>query len=184
MALAWLWQEPARWPFEFAGPEVGAIARTYADGQVVWDRIGTYHAPPEAIGDYWAITADRFVHFFAPGAADYSRVHWAVQLAFYVPVYLFAGLFVLALLRGRSGLAPPERDVFYAALGALLFYAFFHAVVQVDYDWRYRLPVVPHLILLAAGGVAQLLRAADVAASAAARSAPSTASRPRLWRRQ
>ena len=31
------------------------------------------------------------------------------------------------------------------------------ASVQVDFDWRYRAPILPHLILLAAGGLADLL---------------------------
>jgi hypothetical protein len=48
--------------------------------------------------------------------------------------------------------------VFLAAFGALLSYAIFHALVQVDFDWRYRIPILPHLILLAAGGLADLAR--------------------------
>jgi hypothetical protein len=50
--------------------------------------------------------------------------------------------------------------VFLAAAGAVLAYAVFHGLVQVDFDWRYRLPVIPHLILLAAGGIAVLGRGA------------------------
>ena len=157
-SLAFVWQDASRWPFGFARLEIAAISRTYGQGQVVWDRHGTYHAPPGGIADYWAITADRFMHFFAPGAAEYSLSHWAVQLLFYVPVYAFGGWFVLLLLRGRTGLGRKESDAFFAALGAVLAYAMFHGVVQVDFDWRYRLPIMPHLILLAAGGVAAALR--------------------------
>jgi hypothetical protein len=36
----------------------------------------------------------------------------------------------------------------------------FHGLLQVDFDWRYRVPVLPHLALLAAGGVAVLRRGA------------------------
>jgi hypothetical protein len=62
------------------------------------------------------------------------------------------------LWRGRTGFAAPERKVFLAAFGAVLSYALFHALVQVDFDWRYRIPILPHLILLAAGGLADLAR--------------------------
>ena len=158
LALAFLWRDPSLWPLGFAQQEIADIARGYGEGQVVWDRRETYHAPPAALADYWAITADRFAHFFAPGAAGYSPAHWVAQAMFYIPVYLLGGWFVLLLLRRRTGLGPREADACFAALGAILAYALFHAVVQVDYDWRYRTPIMPHLILLAAGGVAEAAR--------------------------
>jgi hypothetical protein len=158
LALAFLWRDPTLWPFAFAEQEIAGIARGYGEGQVVWDRRETYHAPPAGLAGYWTITADRLLHFFAPGAADYSLAHWLVQACFYLPVYLLSGWFVLLLLRGRTALGPRESDACYAALGAILAYALFHAIVQIDYDWRYRTPIMPHLILLAAGGVAELVR--------------------------
>jgi hypothetical protein len=62
----------------------------------------------------------------------------------------------VALWRGRTGFGAGERKVFLAAFGAILSYAVFHGLVQVDFDWRYRTPILPHLILLAAGGLADL----------------------------
>jgi hypothetical protein len=59
---------------------------------------------------------------------------------------------VFTLLSGRSHLQRGARDVGFAAVGAILLYAIFHAMMHVDYDWRYRIPVLPHLILLAACG--------------------------------
>lgn len=153
MAAALLWQDPGRWPLPGGSREIHEIARGYAQGQIVWDRRETYHLPPHVLSAFWAVTADRFAHFFAIGASTYSRIHWTGQFLFYGPVYLLSALFAFALLTGRTGLARPETDTFYAALGAIVAYACFHAVVQVDYDWRYRLPIMPHLILLAAGGV-------------------------------
>ena len=171
LGLAFVWQDPARWPFAFAQQEVAAIARGYGEGQVVWDRTDTYHAPPQALADHWAITGDRFLHFFAPGAAGYSAAHWLAQALFFGPVYLLAGWFVLLLLSGRTGLGARESDACYAVLGAILAYASFHAVVQIDFDWRYRTPIMPHLILLAAGGLANVVRPAGGDAEAAARRA-------------
>jgi hypothetical protein len=156
--LALLWQDPARWPFGFAAREIEGIARGYAEGQVVWDRRETYHGPPEALPAYWAITADRLLHFFAPGAAAYSAAHWAAQALFFAPVYALGAWFTFELARGRTGLGPRETDACFAALGAILAYALFHAVIQIDYDWRYRVPILPHLVLLAACGVALIFR--------------------------
>lgn len=156
-AMAWVWQNPARWPVGFARREIELIADTYAQGQVVWDRPETYHAIPVTAGDHLLITGDRLLHFFAVGAADYSAAHWLVNLSFYGFVYLAAASFVWRLCSGRAQMVAGERDACFAVLGAVVAYALFHAVVQVDYDWRYRLPIMPHLILLAAAGVAEWL---------------------------
>jgi len=158
LAFAWIVQDPGRWPFDPLSTAFRNVAAEYALGEVVSGRPETYHRPPAALTDYLLISADRFAHFFAIGAADYSLVHWLAELAFFLPCYSLALWLAVALWRGRTGFAGPERKVFLAAFGAVLSYALFHALVQVDFDWRYRTPILPHLILLAAGGVADLAR--------------------------
>jgi hypothetical protein len=156
LAFAWLVQDPGRWPLDPLSIAFRNVAAEYALGEVVSGRPETYHGPPAALLDYLLISADRFVHFFAIGAADYSAAHWLAELAFFLPCYALALWLAVALWRGRTGFAGPERKVFLAAFGAVLSYALFHALVQVDFDWRYRIPILPHLILLAAGGLADL----------------------------
>ncbi|HEX8126379.1 MAG TPA: hypothetical protein VF548_12430 [Allosphingosinicella sp.] len=164
LAFAWLMQDPGRWP---AGPLAGAfraVASEYAQGQVVSGRPHTYHEAPAALIDFLFISADRFAHFFAIGAggpAGYGAAHWLVELAFFLPCYGLALWLGAALWRRRTGFSGAERKVFLAAFGAVLSYAFFHALIQVDFDWRYRTPILPHLILLAAGGLADLARRAE-----------------------
>ena len=162
MLFGWIMAAPDRWPLGLASHAMRSIANTYEKGMVVWDRVETYRPAPARLSDYWAITAARLGWFFAPGASGLSARHWAAQVAFFVPAYGLAAWFLWTLLTGRSRLPKQARDVGFAAIGALLLYAFFHAMVQVDYDWRYRIPVLPHLILLAACGFADLdrLRAA------------------------
>jgi hypothetical protein len=156
--FAWFMQDPGRWPVDALAAAFRMSAAEYALGEVVSARPETYHAPPEALLDYVLISADRLVHFFAIGAATFSPAHWVAQLAFFLPCYALAGWLAVALWRGRTGFGAAERKVFLAAFGALISYAVFHALVQVDFDWRYRTPVLPHLILLAAGGLADLAR--------------------------
>jgi hypothetical protein len=158
LVFAWLMQDPARWPFDSLSAPFRNVAADYALGEVVSARLETYHEPPAALTDFMLISADRFVHFFAIGAVGYSASHWLAELVFFLPCYGLAGWLAVALWRGRTAFAAPERKVFLAAFGALLSYAVFHAFVQVDFDWRYRVPVLPHLILLAAGGLADLVR--------------------------
>ena len=161
-AFAWFMQDPGRWPLETLARAFEMTATGYAQGEVVSARPETYHAPPSQLADYVLISADRFIHFFALGGADFSLAHWAVQLVFFLPCYGLAGWLLVALARGDTAFAPPVRKVFLASAGAILAYALFHGLVQVDYDWRYRVPVIPHFIMLAAGGLADLARRAGL----------------------
>lgn len=154
--FAWLVQDPSRWPFDTLSGAFNQIAHGYGIGEIVFDRPGTFHAPPVTLIDHMLISGDRFLHFFAPWTEGFSSTHIVLQLLFFIPCYGLASWLVIALLRGTTGLPPAARDVLFAATGAVLSYAAFHALVQVDYDWRYRLPVLPHLILLASGGAALL----------------------------
>lgn len=158
LVFAWVIQDPSRWPFDPLSVAFRNVAAEYAAGQVVSGRPETYHLPPTGLVDILLLSADRFVHFFAPGAADYSAAHWIAVLAFFLPCYALACWLAVALWRGRTDFGPAERKVFLAAFGAVFSYAVFHALIQVDFDWRYRTPILPHLILLAAGGLADLTR--------------------------
>ena len=156
--FAWLMQQPSRWPFPAMSRTIEVTADHYAVGEVVSARPETYHMPPVTLLDHGALVGDRFLHFFAVTAADFSLAHKLVEAAFFLPVYGLAAGFATALLRGRNGLSGRQKDVFLAAAAFVLVTALFHGMLQVDFDWRYRLPVLPHMILLAAGGIALLSR--------------------------
>lgn len=160
LAFAWLMQDPGRWPFQALSGAFRIVAQGYAEGEVISARFETYHAPPAALLDYVLISGDRFLHFFAPGAAGYGAAHWIVSAGFLLPCYALAIWLLASLWRKDSAFAAPERKLFAAAAGAVFAYASFHALVQIDFDWRYRTPIIPHLILLAAGGAADLARRA------------------------
>ena len=158
VAFAWFMQDPGRWPFAALAGAFRSTAAYYALGEVVSGRLETFHSPPARLGDFMLISADRFLHFFAFDAAAFSRAHRIGELVFLLPCYALASWLAVALWRGRTAFPAPERKVFLAAFGALFCYAIFHGLVQVDYDWRYRVPILPHLILLAAGGLADIAR--------------------------
>lgn len=163
LAFAWFMQDVGRWPLETLSNAFRAVAAEYALGEVVSARPETYHMPPRTLLDYMLISADRFLHFFAIGAATFSPVHWLVELVFFLPCYALTAWLAVALWRGRTAFGLRERKVLLAAFGAMLSYALFHALVQIDFDWRYRTPILPHLILFAAAGLADLARKRDPA---------------------
>jgi hypothetical protein len=134
-------RHPERWPMGAFARGVRWDARSYQRGDVVFGRPETSHAPPSTFVDYAAITADRFVHFFAFTAPSFSRAHKLANAAFYFPLYLLA---IIGVVRRR------DADVAIFCALIVLAVAFWHSLVIVDYDWRYRLPVLPHLIVIAA----------------------------------
>jgi hypothetical protein len=156
--FAWLMQGPARWPFNILAGSFEVVAKGYAAGEVVSARPETYHAPPAAMLDYLLITADRFVHFFAIGAAPHSWSHWLVSALFFVPCYGLALWLIWALARGSDAMSLGGRKVIFTAAGAIVAYAIFHGMIQVDFDWRYRAPILAELMLMASAGLALAAR--------------------------
>ena len=158
LIFARLVQYPPALPDGASSFALAETAKGYRIGEIVHHRPETFHAVPSGLFDHLLIIGDRFLHFFAPASSSFGLGHTIVQYAFFLPCYGLALWFVWLLLRGRTALTPPGRDVAFAALGAVFAYAFVHALLQVDYDWRYRLPVLPHMILLAAAGASETVR--------------------------
>jgi hypothetical protein len=151
-------QRPERWPVPMLAGTVQETAARYASGEVVSARLETFHAPPRSVADFAAIAADRLAHFFAFSASDFSLAHTLANAAFFVPAYALAALALAACATSRGGFSSGQRDVQLAAAASILLTAWFHGLLQVDFDWRYRAPILPHLILLAAAGAAVAMR--------------------------
>lgn len=154
---AWIMQDPARWPVQAGASIMRFNAAHYRMGEVVWDRPETFHSPPTALTDFLLITGDRFFHFWAFALDAFSVAHNLVGTLAFAPLYLCAAVGLAQCLRRSSRLDPRVRLVGFLAGAMILTFATFHALVQVDYDWRYRIPVVPLLIALAAPGAAHVL---------------------------
>jgi hypothetical protein len=149
----WIVRDPSRWPFPFAAQFFQEVAAHYRLGEVMWDRLSMAHAPPTSYMDYIAIALDRFAHFFYFTTEAFSARHTLLGALFFIPTY---GLAFVAIWRALHGDAPRESrwriPVLLATL-VVLSVAVFHSLVWLDFDWRFRLPVVPFLIFLAAVGV-------------------------------
>lgn len=161
MALFWIGhaaivQQPKRWPIRFLSKTIQRNSEDYAQGAVVHGRHNTYHAPPVSLMDYATISADKFKHFFHPIHPAFSRSHKALSLLFFVPVYFFAGVTLAVFFMRKTGLGQREESVVMLLFGSVLVFALFHSVTQLDYDWRYRFPILPHLIVLSSIGFATL----------------------------
>jgi hypothetical protein len=141
-------QAPARW----SGGESGWIRQLSAEaykGIVVFGRPETYVAPPQTLGDFIALTGRKVAYYFAPWMSGYSRVHTVAGALFFLGTY---ALSIVAVLRSHRWRVCVLLVLYVAA------FALFHGVQQIDFDHRYRLPIIPALAVFAAVGVQALFK--------------------------
>ncbi len=143
LADALIMMRPDLWSFSAMSGWIQQLSREYHRGVVVFDRPGTFAAPPVSYAAFVALTLRKWLFYFAPSSSDYSAVHQAVSLLFFAPLYFFT---VVALATWR------DRRVKALLVFYVLAFSAFHAVQQIDFDYRYRLPVLPALILTACVG--------------------------------
>ena len=125
-------------------------------GIVVNNRPYTYHKVPVSVIDYVLIIADKFLHFFAVFTRDYSLKHKIFNHFFFLPVYGLALITLYEIFRKKSKLSPEEWNLAFLSVIFIIIFALFHSITILDYDWRYRLPCLPPLIVLAGIGSMQL----------------------------
>jgi 4-amino-4-deoxy-L-arabinose transferase-like glycosyltransferase len=147
--LIGLMQDPSHWPFPGSSVMDG-LGQFFRQGVVIHDRPETYHQPPQGFLDFVLIGVDRVIHFFQFLSSSFSPAHNLYGIGYFLPLYLLAAAGLALFFLRRLGLtAQAEASVLLSILAVLLF-VLFHSITLMDFDWRYRLPVVPHLILLAA----------------------------------
>ena len=134
------------------------FAEMYREGTVVYSRPETAVSAPHSLTGYIFVAVVKFWYFFAFSAAGFSRSHAILKSVFFVPAYAFAVAALYALARGGAGVDPGRRWVPAVAAAFIVCFAVFHALTEVDFDWRYRVPVIPHLVLLAAIGLSVTVR--------------------------
>jgi hypothetical protein len=159
---AYFFQDMRRWPADFMRPKLQEYADREQRGEVVWDHPETFRPRPVSFGDHVVIEVDRFVRFFQVTSQRNSRAHNLYSILYYGALYALALFGVVTALRGRD---RRRSAIVHVALLWILSAAALSAVSVLDYDWRYRLPLMPQLILLAACGADALLRRYTVAQS-------------------
>jgi hypothetical protein len=132
--------------------------RFFEGGVVVIGRPETFLPPADSAVAFIRVALARIVYFFWFQADAFSPRHQLVNLIGHVPLYGLALVGLWAAVLGRALDSLPRL----AALVAAAWIAatcLFHAATILDFDWRYRAPVYPALIFLAALGITILERA-------------------------
>jgi len=142
-----LMQDPSRWAGVGESGWIRQLSDESKKGIVVFDRPETYVSPPQTLGDFVTLTLTKWEYYFAPWMAGYSRFHKAAGAVFFGAAYVLSLIAVLFSPRWRL------TSLLVVYVGA---FSLFHSAQQIDFDHRYRLPVLVALSLLAALGLEQL----------------------------
>lgn len=123
------------------------FASLYERGIIIRDR-PQYTMPASSVG---SIIAHRLVAFWYIYATDFSLAHKLVSSITFIPLYI-GGLYgIYRVARYREG----DRNAVCLVFVIMAFWGF-QALTEVDYDWRYRLPTLPPLLLLASYGASKM----------------------------
>jgi hypothetical protein len=155
--LAYVLVTPAAWPFGELPGILKMLSEEYQKGVLTYGPDAfVMVAPASSWAGALRLTAQKWAYFVTPWLPHYSTAHTLLNLAFFVPVY---GLGAAALANWRR-LASWQQLALWLLTAYALTLSAFHAIMQVDYDHRYRLPLLPALIIMAALGLEALRRPA------------------------
>tara|TARA_B110000003_G_scaffold143441_1_gene144648 strand:+ start:2846 stop:4006 length:1161 start_codon:yes stop_codon:yes gene_type:complete len=113
------------------------------DGIIIHDRPETWVDKPKNFADVAYIYFLRLINFFSPYASSFSLAHIALNL-FQIALVLLS-IFIWFFFGGHLLV---YNKIFLFILMLSFFIAAFHSFILIDYDWRYRFPIILPLILL------------------------------------
>lgn len=113
------------------------------NGVVILNRPETWVQPPETFFEFVHLYFVRLLQFFTPYAEGFSIIHNILNLIQFVAV--FFSVIIWVLIGGKFKFLD---SCFLMILIFSLIVALFHAFTQIDYDWRYRFPIIMPLIML------------------------------------
>lgn len=157
---AYLVESPSRWPLGSAPAMLQMVSAEYHAGILV-HQADIVVSPPAGTVGFARMTIEKLLFFLTPWLPFYSRSHQAINLLFFVPAY---GLSLLSL-RHFGRLSASQRRVALLLALYVSFVSVFHAMSLIDSDHRYRLPLLPAFIMLAAVGLESVRRPQTLAST-------------------
>jgi len=158
---------PAAWPFGALPSMLGMVAQEAREGMFVHNANPPMTVTPAAsLFGFARITLQKLIFFITPWLPHYSASHTLVNLLFFIPAYSLA----VASISNLRRLAPPQQRATWVLALFVLFLSVFHSLLLIDSDHRYRLPLLPAVIMLAAFGLESVRRPKTLAAIAQTKS--------------
>jgi hypothetical protein len=112
-------------------------------GIIIHDRPETWIAPPNTFIDILKLYFLRLVNFFNPYAESFSTIHIILN-SFQFFIVLSSSI---AWIFIGGNVKSIDRTILFILLLSFSV-ASFHAFTLIDYDWRYRFPIILPLIMI------------------------------------
>ena len=146
-------QDINRWPFDFAHGYMEIISGYFSEGRIIDDRPELNVAPPDAYLSFLSVIFLRFYFFFVFAIDAFSERHVIYNLFTFPITYALALLYLFLPIMARD----VQSVIGYRFLGIsctilIVVGAAFSSLLLIDYDWRYRMPIMPFVFILAGLG--------------------------------
>ncbi len=117
------------------------ITNMVKEGMIIHDRPETWINKPSNFIDIFNIYFLRLIYFFNPYASTFSVVHILLNV-----IQIFLVLFSISIWLYFGSYIKTIDKIFLFILLLSFSVAAFHSFILIDYDWRYRFPIVLPLI--------------------------------------
>ena len=116
----------------------------FADlGMIIHDRPETWITPPESFYDYSYLYFIRMLNFFTPYVASFSTLHIALNSL--EAVIILSSLIIWGFLAVNI---QTFNNTILLILMITISLAVFHSFTVIDYDFRYRFPIIMPLMMI------------------------------------
>ena len=152
---AYLLMHPELWPLGPPPPFLALLSDEYRRGVLVYAPESDLVVPAATtVFGAVRITLQKVLYFVTPWLPHYSAAHTLLNLVFFVPAY---GLSAAAMIN-RQRLLPAQQRATVLLTAYMIVLTVFHAMMQIEFDHRYRLPMLPVLIMLSGIGLEAVRR--------------------------
>ncbi len=134
-------------------PQALFLIEMVEKGMIIHDRPETWVEAPNSFFDVAILYLIRFFYFFNPYAESFSTIH--VILNYFQALLILFSIFLLFFLKSNTKAIKKSVALI---LMISISVAFFHSFTLIDYDWRYRFPIIIPLIMILPMSLEILLR--------------------------
>jgi len=124
-------------------PQVIFLVEMVNNGMVIHDRPETWISAPNSFFDLSYLYFIRFIFFFNPYAETFSSIHIILNVLQSLLIFFSICIFLVS----KKKIESMNNSVILILITSL-YVAFFHSFTLIDYDWRYRFPIIIPLIMI------------------------------------
>ena len=129
----------------FSGiPKIDFLTNMVKKGTIVHDRPDTWVETPSNFIDIMFIYFLRLTNFFNPYASSFSVLHIIINI-FHI-LLIFLSILIWSFFSIEIKI---QDKIFLFIILLSLFVGTFHSFILIDYDWRYRFPIILPLLMMA-----------------------------------